>query len=591
MKSNILLVAFLIANISCQYRSSKVEKIICKDCLQIFDPTAFKGIILDAYNQIQLHNNPNSAEILLVEQIQKFKSSLLLDSLAFYSCSYLLLPELTNQNVKFTRELILELERISSNLSNPFLQSIIYYTLSNYYYQKRDALQCFNHAQKMLSLNIINGGEISVLEKIALGKAHELAFDYKSALKSFLEGHYLAEEIQIPFYKSFILREIVNFYIRNNLHEKAFEYKLMELDLYGQDSISYYFSLLQKLECIRRINKDGSYNLDDWEKIVNYANNNSIKRLLVFAFAFLRTSFLDANKTPELYKLYIERYPNELEQFKSFESENYYKFIAAYHESLGNIDSAEYYFQKAIKSNRESKAGYGNIYSLYLRYGDFKLRIGEHKQALDAYVVSFNAVNQLNFTKYQLIVARKLNEIYLEKNKDNDAVRFMQLYQTLQDRVDSVQHDREIVKMELENSEQIIMLQKRLETEHLHLVHQNQYNLIAVFIGLVFFILLAGVQFHIPIWIIRTLGFLAFIFLFEYFIIKLDKQIHHLTHEVPWKLFTLKVVLFSMLLPLHHWLEKIVVHYLVEKRASGGRLIKFDFQSVTGWFQKWNRPG
>ncbi|MBK9109830.1 MAG: hypothetical protein IPM92_16020 [Saprospiraceae bacterium] len=591
MRLFILLIAILLSNISCRIATVEQQNLSCKVCSEVLNLSTFQGAVLEAYTHIQFNDDWRSADSLLRSTIQRFKSSLIIDSLVYFSCAYLTLPELSGNNLLFTKELVMELERSASSVKNPQLQAILHFALNHYYYHTFDALKSFNHAHKLVSLNAMEAGDMKVLEHIALGRAHERAIDYKSALKNFLEGYYIAEEIQITFYRSFILGVLSDFYNRNNLHEKAYEYKLVSLDLLANDSISYYFSLLHKLEYVRKINKDGTFNLSEFKEVVNYSKRFSIKRLSVYAFAFLRTSFLDANKAPELYKLYSEQYPEELEQFKIIDSDNYFKFMAAYHEFSGKPDSAEYYFQKVIKAYSQSNAGFGNIYSLYLRYGDFKVRMGDQKLALKAYLLSFEAVNHLNNTKHQLIAAKKLKDIYVASNQGNEAVQFIQIFHSLQDRADSLQHDRDIVKMELENGAQILQLQKRLETEQLHKVHQNQYNLIAVFIGLVLFILLAAVQLHVPIWIIRTLGFLFFIFLFEFFIIKLDKQIHHLTHEVPWKLFTLKVVLFSMLLPLHHWLEKIVVHYLVEKRASGGRLIKFNFQIISDWFQKWNKPG
>lgn len=591
MRGIILMITIIFLIVGCTDGPSDSVNKTCKVCSDLLYPANSKGVILSAYQTIHLKDDVKSAESMLSSSIQKFRSSLAVDSFVYYGAYFLLLPDLSKINSSFAEEIVNELEKNASGIKNPQLKAILHYSLNHYYYQIRDALQCFNHAHKLNSVSPEVAQEVKVLESIAYGRAHELAFDYKSALNNFLAAYYRAEEIQNLLYKRLILRELSNFYIRNNIHTKAYEYKLMEMDLYGNDSISYYYAVLEKLECIRRINKDGNYDLAIWREVVNFSSRASVKRLSVFAFAFLRTSHLDLNKALDLYHIYTSSYPEEFEEFKNQEVENYLKFMAAYHESMGKTDSAEYYFQRVFNLDSTGSLRLGSIYSLYLRYGDFKFRNGEQDKALQAYLRSFNAANKLNITKHQLIAAQKLKEIYQAANKNNDAIHFIQVYHSLQDRIDSVQHDREIVKMELDNSEQIILLQKRLETEHRNKIHENQYNLIAVLIGLVFIVLLAAVQLHVPIWIIRTLGFLFFIFLFEFLIIKLDKQIHYLTHEIPWKLFAVKVVLFSMLLPFHHWLEKRVVHYLVEKRASGSRLVKLDRKTISDWFQNWNQPG
>src|SRR5258708_19261923 len=65
---------------------------------------------------------------------------------------------------------------------------------------------------------------------------------------------------------------------------------------------------------------------------------------------------------------------------------------------------------------------------------------------------------------------------------------------------------------------------------------------------------------------IRALGFFSFIFLFEFIILLADKQIHEATHGEPWKVLLIKVFLAAILLPLHHWLEHTVIHYLTSRR-------------------------
>jgi hypothetical protein len=45
-----------------------------------------------------------------------------------------------------------------------------------------------------------------------------------------------------------------------------------------------------------------------------------------------------------------------------------------------------------------------------------------------------------------------------------------------------------------------------------------------------------------------------------------DKQIHHMTHGDPLQILLIKIVLIALLLPLHHWLEHKVIHYLMRHR-------------------------
>jgi hypothetical protein len=85
----------------------------------------------------------------------------------------------------------------------------------------------------------------------------------------------------------------------------------------------------------------------------------------------------------------------------------------------------------------------------------------------------------------------------------------------------------------------------------------------------------------VPEWTIQALGFISFIFLFEFIILLADQKIHHMTHGEPWKILAIKIVLIAILLPLHHWIEHKVVQRLISKR-----LIDLSSFSVRDIFRK-----
>ena len=58
----------------------------------------------------------------------------------------------------------------------------------------------------------------------------------------------------------------------------------------------------------------------------------------------------------------------------------------------------------------------------------------------------------------------------------------------------------------------------------------------------------------------------AFILLFEFIILLADTWIHNFTHGEPWKVLAIKVALIAILLPLHHFLEERVIHYIVHRK-------------------------
>ncbi|HEY4208142.1 MAG TPA: hypothetical protein VGM31_15060, partial [Puia sp.] len=96
--------------------------------------------------------------------------------------------------------------------------------------------------------------------------------------------------------------------------------------------------------------------------------------------------------------------------------------------------------------------------------------------------------------------------------------------------------------------------------------HNIQYLGFTVGIVALFVVLVMLGFFMVSPRTIRALGFFSFIFLFEFIILLTDKQIHEWTHEEPWKVLLIKISLAAVLLPLHHWLEHKVIHYLSTRR-------------------------
>jgi hypothetical protein len=105
--------------------------------------------------------------------------------------------------------------------------------------------------------------------------------------------------------------------------------------------------------------------------------------------------------------------------------------------------------------------------------------------------------------------------------------------------------------------------EEELATEHRHNVQYMGFTvgLVALFMVLVMMGWLA-----VPPSVIRILGFLSFIFLFEFIILLADKQIQGWTNDEPWKVLLIKIALAAVLVPLHHWLEHKVIVYLSNRK-------------------------
>jgi hypothetical protein len=75
---------------------------------------------------------------------------------------------------------------------------------------------------------------------------------------------------------------------------------------------------------------------------------------------------------------------------------------------------------------------------------------------------------------------------------------------------------------------------------------------------------------------IKMIGFFTFLMFFEFIFLIFKKNIYAVTNGEPWKDLLFMILLAAILLPLHHWLEHRVIHYLTSHNrltASGKGLV------------------
>src|SRR5690606_232180 len=104
-----------------------------------------------------------------------------------------------------------------------------------------------------------------------------------------------------------------------------------------------------------------------------------------------------------------------------------------------------------------------------------------------------------------------------------------------------------------------------------------QYLLITIGIAALFVIMVMMGMFRVSAATIKMIGFFAFLMFFEFIFLIFKKNIYAVTQGEPWKDLLFMILLAAILLPLHHWLEHKVIHYLTSHNrltATGQGLVK-----------------
>ncbi len=97
------------------------------------------------------------------------------------------------------------------------------------------------------------------------------------------------------------------------------------------------------------------------------------------------------------------------------------------------------------------------------------------------------------------------------------------------------------------------------------------FSIVALFITLA----VLG-MFKVSASLIKAISFFVFLMLFEFIFLVFKKNIYSITPGEPWKDLAFMIALIVMLVPLHHWLEHKVLHYLTShnRLTAAGHHIK-----------------
>ncbi len=159
-----------------------------------------------------------------------------------------------------------------------------------------------------------------------------------------------------------------------------------------------------------------------------------------------------------------------------------------------------------------------------------------------------------------------LDSCYQKTGDFKNVFSYNSLYQKAKTLLEEKSKAKDILSLEIDAENKRKERLEMEEEEKTRVRHNWQY--MGIVMGIVsLFVLLATIGiFNVPLKWVRALGFIAFIFLFEFVILLADTWIHNFTHGEPWKVLAIKVVLIALLLPLHHFLEHKAISYITHRR-------------------------
>lgn len=228
-----------------------------------------------------------------------------------------------------------------------------------------------------------------------------------------------------------------------------------------------------------------------------------------------------------------------------------------------NYQTAMHYLKGASNDEVlcEAYLGLANLYRQTLNNGDsaiFYAKLSEELAAKDG------------FLKWQLDATQVLTDIYRKQNNTDSAFLYLYKAQKLNDSLNSREKIRQVqILSSTENLRQLELAESRkMAAEERR--QQLQYLFIAIFIPgfFLFTLLLSKIRIHTRI--IKILGVLSLLILFEYLLLLLHPKVAAFTHHTPVYEMLIFVSIAAVLIPAHHRFE----HWLIKKLTHRNESIK-----------------
>jgi hypothetical protein len=362
------------------------------------------------------------------------------------------------------------------------------------------------------------------------------------------------------------LHELGDFYVSINDYEKAKDFYTLSKDQAQEwKECRYVFTSLRALAGTYIRQKNDKLGLLYYDKAISYADSLNIGNMKLQIYLDLLNYYFN-NSDPVKGFTYMNQHPDLMDFIRKIGIEyQVNKLYAVLEVSKNKYDSAIYYLNLALPYE------YNQVGNFYEKY-NFANQIANVYQAMHK-----------NPERYKtLLLANKFADssenIYFQRDVmlDLDSVTFLlgdyklsqqylTKYNIYRDSIESLSKQKDLLSIEIQNATKRAEQQKTVEEENKRTRNNIEYMGITAVIATVFIILVLLGVFKMSPSIIRAIGFFAFIFLFEFIVLLLDEQIQIITHGEPWKVLAVKIFIISMLLPLHHWLEKKMTHYLTFK--------------------------
>jgi hypothetical protein len=339
------------------------------------------------------------------------------------------------------------------------------------------------------------------------------------------------------------------------------------------DSIAY-MNAISLMSLAKFENNESEKGVELSYLVIDFENRKKINFLKESQLQTLRIYALNHNDFKELHHLYFIKYPEEFESLAKTDTIIYLRVKACIYELQNKLDSATILLQLAENKILNAHKSSAYVANFYKRFAEYYLRILNKNAAITNFMKSYTYAKDANYLPWLVESADQLQVLYASQNNMQQAYFYLSESKKYQDSINNNELNDQQLKIEInnENAYQLATQEKQAEKNKKN--KNLQYMAVVILLSLCFVSLAIISSLKYSKLLIRALAFISFIFLFEFIILLADEKIHHITHGEPLKIMGIKIILISILLPLHHKVEHNVIHYLYEHKIIEPQRIK-----------------
>jgi uncharacterized membrane protein YkgB len=200
--------------------------------------------------------------------------------------------------------------------------------------------------------------------------------------------------------------------------------------------------------------------------------------------------------------------------------------------------------------------------NFYLQLGRFYDKAGETENAIKYYMIAKEAAERNAVLEIATTAAKHLDSMYIRKGDFKSASTYNGIYYKYRDSSEKLNKEKELAQVQADDELQQQIKKQKEEEEAKRRKNNIQYMAIIIGIIVLFITLVVLGMFKVSASLIKAIGFFVFLLFFEFIFLLFKKNIYSITHGEPWKDLAFMIALAAILVPLHHWLEHKVLHYL-----------------------------